>query len=180
MVNMYTEPEHRRQGLDVVCAAIARLDDLPQLDASVELSGAPDGDLTIASDASGLAQLSRLLLRCAQDTPEAREYRSCGPASTERRALTAIGSDVSLTAVELLQERPPHTERRKRVPDRLALLACSIFVFGIGFIFLMGVGVVTGVILEATLRPLLGPGCCRVHEAVTPPNRAMNLPWEPR
>jgi hypothetical protein len=106
----------------------------------------PDSDIRIAGNASGLAQLGRILLQCALDTPDARNYRSCGPAAEALRKLSVTGSDLRLTAVDLLAERPVAPTDRRRIPDRLALLGCGILVFAVGFIFLMGLGVVTGVI----------------------------------
>ena len=122
------------------------LDALAASEAWVQLSGDPEGEVTIAGNAAGLTRLGQLLLKCALDTPESREYRSCGSASSELRTLAATGSDLTLVTVDLLDERPEHTQGRKRIPDKLALVGCGILVFAVGFIFLMGLGVVTGII----------------------------------
>jgi len=133
----------------LVSDALAQLDALPPADSWVEVSGDPEGEVSIVGNALGLARLARILLRCALDTPEAREYRSAGPAAKELRDLSSTGSDLSLTSVELLSERTVPVARRKRVPDRLALLGCGLVVFLVGFIFLMGLSVVAGFIRVA-------------------------------
>jgi hypothetical protein len=109
----------------VVTDAIAQLDALPSDDAWVEVSSGPDGDIRIA---------------------EAREYRSWGPAARELHDLSSLGSECVLAAVELLRERPARAEPRSRIRDKVALLGCGILAFVIAFIFVMGLGVVTGVI----------------------------------
>ena len=130
----------------VIEGVIAQLDALPRADPWVQLDD-EGADLAISGNSDGLVRLARLLLQCSLDTPMAREYRSCGSVREEFRTIAWPGSSILLANVHLLQARPaaPALERRT-TGDRLALLGCGVLASAVLFVFLMGLGVVTGVI----------------------------------
>ncbi len=130
----------------VVENVIAQLDALPHANSWVQLDSV-DNEVAVLGNAQGLVRLATLLLRCSLDTPAAREYRSCGLANRDLQGLAWPGSSMLLTSVALLQERPafspPPIEKTR---DRFALVGCALVVLVLGFVFFMGLGVVTGLI----------------------------------
>ena len=133
---------------DVVADALARLEALPAEESWIELSddGHHDGGITVLGNAAGLAQLGRILLQCARDTPEAREYRELGSADADLRRLAPSHPGMCVEGVQLRQERPSHAGHANTWRDRVALVGCGLVAAVIGIIFLTGLADVLGLI----------------------------------
>jgi len=116
----------------------------------VALSDVCDGDIEIDGNRAGLRQLARILLRCARDTPAARDYRSTGGAAADFRRLLRGQSHLFVEAVNLLdQPRAPEQQAhgfRPWLREKLFLWGCGAVVFILGGIFLLGLSVLTGII----------------------------------
>jgi hypothetical protein len=108
--------------------------------------GSEDYEAALMGNAEGLQALSKILERCASESPEGKEYRSCGEAERDLLKLTAAGSELALTRVDLLQQLPARPSSSGRVPDKVALVGWALAVFLVSMVFLAGLGVITGLI----------------------------------
>jgi hypothetical protein len=101
----------------------------------------PHENMEIDGNARGLERLAEILHRCADDSPEGREYRSAGGASADLRQLLR-GADLTIAAINLLEQ--PRSSPWERSPgwgwwgEKLALLGCGLLLFLVGGIFLAG------------------------------------------
>ena len=105
---------------------------------------AEDHEAMLMGNAEGLQRLARIIEQCASDTPESREYRSCGDAAKD--LMQVAGGETALLGIELLQEPPAHPVRKSRIRDLVALVGCGLLVYVAIMVFCLGLAAMAGFI----------------------------------
>ena len=103
-----------------------------------------DYEATLMGNAEGLRRLARIIDQCASDTPESREYRSCGDASKD--LMQVAGGETALLGIELLQDLPLPPVQKRPIPDKVVLVGCGLLVFVAIMVFLFGLLAIAGMI----------------------------------